>query len=70
LGNLEGRISRLRRTLFPLALASLALAGQLWWFQKWPGFICFGISALASLLIHAGWRRSLRRRLALVNPTE
>ena len=68
LGSMEGTIFRPRRTLFFLSAATLVLAAQAWGFRGWPGLTCFGVCAGASLSLHAGWRRSLRRRRQPVNP--
>ena len=69
LGSVEGRIRMPRRTVPVLVLASLAVASIIWLFVEWRGTLCFGIAGLLAYLIHAGWRRHLRRRLEPINPT-
>jgi hypothetical protein len=56
------------RLIIAVFLATLILAGLLWWASGWRGLAFFLGMGLLSFLLHAGWRHQLRRNLGSSNP--
>jgi hypothetical protein len=61
-GDLEGRVSNPAWTISALLAATLAVALTSLLFSGPAGLAAFLVSSACAFCIHAGWRRSLRRR--------
>ena len=63
MGSLGGSMLRPLRTVPVLTLATLLLAGEVLMLANWQAvLLCLGATAL-TLLLHLGWRRTLRDRV-------
>jgi hypothetical protein len=67
-GGMEGRLRHPLRTISFSALAVSAVLVQIVTWVGWRGMVCFLGAGIAAFLIHAGWRRELRKRFLLSVP--
>ena len=67
-GSLIAREGLTRRLVIAAFLATLILAGLLWWASGWRGVAFFLGVGFLSFLLHGAWRHQLLRELKSSNP--
>jgi hypothetical protein len=62
--SVEGPLRHPLRSGLVLALATLLIAGEIFFFGSWPASLAFVGSAAVALTVRFAWRRELRSRYA------